>query len=364
MPCPFFICARSDFIPEFILYYIMGYGRTILVSSLVLLCTGLFYMFSVFVPLPLNTDKEVAIRRGLSYDETLTLLKRKGLIRDGFILSFLGRVLNLDGRIKSGYYRFSGSVTPFKVLSNLVKGRVEEVSVTIPEGFNLRQIAKRLGDSGIIDENSFFSLAYDRGFLNSLGIKAPSLEGYLFPDTYRFPKGASGEYVIREMVENMRRQFNKKMRTRAEAIGFSEREVLTLASIIEKETGLDDERPVISAVFHNRLRRGMPLQADPTAVYGVKDQSAGITLKDLKRKSAYNTYQIRGLPAGPIASPGLKSIRAALFPADVPYLYFVSESNGRHYFSITESEHRRAVQRFRAKRHTAVKRPRPLVVNR
>jgi UPF0755 protein len=228
-----------------------------------------------------------------------------------------------------------------------VKGHVVENTVTIPEGFDIWQIARRLEEAEIVKEDEFLSLARKGSFLDRLRVDAPSVEGYIFPDTYRFPKRMSPEAVLKKMVETMREHFTEDMVARRIKLGMSEKEVLTLASIIEKEARVDDERPLISAVFHNRLRRGRPLQADPTSVYGFKDISSGITSQDLQRETPYNTYQIRGLPIGPIASPGLKSIRASLYPADVQYLYFVSRNNGRHYFSSTEAEHRRAIKRFR-----------------
>jgi UPF0755 protein len=321
--------------------------RPFLVSLLILGGVFLLYPLSIFVPIRHSATVTLVVNKGESFGVTTTKLSDLGLIRSGLAIRILGRLAGIEEEIKSGEYGFRGDVSPYRVIRDLVEGRVVLYEVTIPEGYNLWGIARRMESAGIIKEEEFLEAAFDRTLLDELGIGAPSAEGYLFPDTYRFPKHASARDLIREMVRNLRMHYDDKMRRRAEELGMSEREVLTLASIIEKETGNRDERPLISAVFHNRLRRGMPLQADPTSVYGVKDQSEGITRDDLQRESPYNTYRIRGLPPGPIASPGLDSIRAALYPADVDYLYFVSKHNGRHHFSKTREEHLRAVRLYR-----------------
>jgi len=199
---------------------------------------------------------------------------------------------------------------------------------------------------------------YDRKFLDSLDIDAPSLEGYLYPDTYRLPKGIEPEEIFTIMVQRMREKFDESLRRRAEELGMTENEVLTLASIIEKEAMYEREMPLISAVYHNRLKRGMKLQADPTVLYGVRDKDRRIRYIDLKRSTPYNTYVIEGLPPGPIASPSIESIRAALYPADVDFLFFVSKNDGTHYFSRTGQEHRRAVLRYQLGRGSLRVKPR------
>ncbi|NOZ24651.1 MAG: endolytic transglycosylase MltG [Nitrospirae bacterium] len=310
----------------------------------------IYASLNVLLPLGLKEPVSIYVKKGMTFSEAVALLKKEGLLRDENIIRIIGKTTGIDREIKSGFYEFSGSVSPLGVIGALVSGRVEVLKVTIPEGYNIWQIARRLDEAGIVAEEEFFRLAYDREFLDSMKIDAPSIEGYIFPETYSFPRGMSPEDVLRAMVAEMRRRFSPAMKARADELGMSEREVLTLASIIEKEAVVDDERPLISAVFHNRLKRGMPLQADPTSIYGFKDSSEAVTLNDLRRESPYNTYTMSGLPAGPISSPGLKSVRAALYPADVPYLFFVSENNGRHRFSTTEAEHREAVRLYRAKR--------------
>ena len=322
--------------------------KTYLLQTLVFIVSVILLYFSTFfIPRDIQRPVDIKINAGMSFEQILDLLKRKGLVKDGFLFEVVGRLTDADRRIKKGYYHFSETVSPYGVLKKLIEGRVVEITVTIPEGFNLWQIAQRLDATGILNKENFLELAFNREFLDSLRIAGPSLEGYLYPDTYRFPLGIDAEDVIKVMVNNMRSHFTEEMRLTARKIGFSELEILTLASIIEKEAKVDEERSLISAVFHNRLKQGMPLQADPTTIYDLKGKRQVVTKQDISRKSPYNTYIIKGLPPGPIASPGIASIRAALYPADVPYLYFVYRGNGRHIFSTTEREHLRAVKIYR-----------------
>jgi UPF0755 protein len=195
---------------------------------------------------------------------------------------------------------------------------------------------------------TFKELAFSETFLDDLDIDGRSLEGYLYPQTYRFSKGTKPRTVLKIMVQKLREEFSEDFEKRAHQMGWTENEVLTMASIIEKEAVIDSERAIISAVYHNRLKKGMPLQADPTAIYGVKSSRKRITRDDLRRKTEYNTYVIQGLPPGPIASPGIKSIKAALAPAKVPYVFFVAKNDRSHYFSTTLSQHNAAVARVRA----------------
>jgi len=187
-------------------------------------------------------------------------------------------------------------------------------------------------------------------FIKSLGIEAKTLEGYLYPDTYYFPRWTKAEDVVKAMVNHLRQVYTPEMHAQSEALRMTEVQVLTLASIIEKETGHDAERPLISAVFHNRLRKGLPLQSDPTVIYGIPNFNGNLTRADLARPTPFNTYRIAKLPPGPIASPGVKSIQAALNPAPVKYLFFVSKNDGTHQFSATLGEHNRAVERYQKRR--------------
>ncbi|MEW6115412.1 MAG: endolytic transglycosylase MltG [Nitrospirota bacterium] len=323
-----------------------------------ILVTAIFAIFVIYIGVQLfvpsdigsigSPQVEVQIPEGTTLKQALSILKQQNLIRDRMLFIVIGKITGLDRKIRAGYYSFLGKMSPFQVFKRLVSGKIIEYEITIVEGDTLLEIGRKLAAYKIGSVDDFNDLVKDQAFLSQLGIDAPSLEGYLFPQTYKVPKGASLKAVVRMMVSTLRESYTAKMKDRAKKMGWSEREVLTMASIIEKEAIVDEERPIISAVYHNRIKKRMPLQADPTAIYGVKSSKEKITINDLKRKTDYNTYVIQGLPPGPIASPGLKSIIAALYPANVPYLYFVSQGNGTHYFSRDWKEHAEAVKRFRA----------------
>lgn len=295
--------------------------------------------------------QQIEIPEGSSYIQGLNILQKEGIIKNKGILLFLGRLTAIDRRLRAGYYNFNTSMSPLDIFKKLRDGEIIEHIITIPEGSNLNDIKAAFANTGLFNDESW-KLVYDREFINSIGIKAPSLEGYLFPDTYNFTKGAKPKDILKIMHDRLKEKYDTKLRMRAEEIGMSENEVLTLASIIEREARLDSERAVISAVYHNRLKIDMKLQADPTVNYGTERAGDMTKIVDLKNVTPYNTYVIKGLPPGPIASPGIKSIKAALFPADVDYLFFVSKNDGTHYFSKTGEEHVEAVALYRK---TAVK---------
>ncbi|MBI5212707.1 MAG: endolytic transglycosylase MltG [Nitrospirae bacterium] len=310
----------------------------------------------LFVPANIgSTQVEVEIPEGSSYKQALSILAKNNLIRDRNMFVVLGKITGLQKKIRAGYYVFWGNMSPLQVFKRLSSGKIIEYEITVVEGDSLLEISKKLTLNKIMPLENFKTFATDRGFLDSLNIAGPSLEGYLYPQTYKFPKGAKPAAVLKLMVNKLREEFNSELQDMAKKIGWSENQVLALASIIEREAKTDEERPVISAVYHNRLKKGMPLQADPTAIYGIKSNKRKITKDDLRKKTFYNTYVIKGLPPGPIASPSIKSIKAALYPANVPYLYFVSKNDGTHYFSKTLSEHNAAVKRLRALQAASLK---------
>ncbi|MBI4688765.1 MAG: endolytic transglycosylase MltG [Nitrospirae bacterium] len=327
-------------------------GRNIIAILICLLVLYIVYVTVEFiVPLPTGTETpEIFIPLGATFKEAVEILAKERLIRDKNIFLLIGRLTGLHKKIRAGYYSISGTMSPLDVLLLLKNGQIIEYEITIVEGDSLLEIGEKLSGKNIVDEKTFMELAGDEDLLRSHNIAAPSIEGYIFPDTYKLPKGIEPENALDMMINSMREKFSEKLQRRAADIGFTEREVLTLASIIEKEAIINAERPVISAVYHNRLRKKMQLQADPTAIYGIKSSREKITASDLKRKTPYNTYFIKGLPPGPIASPGIKSIVAALYPADVPYIYFVSNNDGTHQFSVTAEEHLKAVELYREKK--------------
>jgi UPF0755 protein len=244
----------------------------------------------------------------------------------------------------AGEYQLSSAMTPGLILEMLSTGKVYLHRVTIPEGFTLQQIASLVDGMGLVAENRFCQAARDPDLIHRLGIGGSSLEGYLFPDTYLFPKGIAVEKMIRVMVDRFHRLAEPLLEQGLPGRGLSLHEIVTLASIIEKETGKEEERSLIASVFTNRLRRNMRLESDPTVIYGVEGFDGNITRKHLRTPTPYNTYVITGLPPGPIANPGLPSIQAALHPAESDYLFFVARKDKTHVFSRTWEEHEKAVR--------------------
>jgi peptidoglycan lytic transglycosylase G len=319
----------------------------IMLTSVVVLMFG-YVAYELFVPVQnVNKNNEIVIPKGSTYRQVADILWNEKLIRDKKIFLLLGRVTGADRKIHSGYYSIWSSMSPLDIFRVIRKGRIIEYPIRILEGDSLHEIADEFSKAGIITVEDFMALSKDEDFLADYDIDAPSIEGYLFPDTYMIPKGVTAEEAVGSMIDKMREKFTDEIDARMSELGMSENQVLTLASIIEKEAVVDSERPLISAVYHNRLKKKMPLQADPTSIYGVKSSKEKITRTDLRRKTPYNTYRFRGLPPGPIACPGMKSIIAALYPSDVPYLYFVSADDRTHRFSSTAAEHENAVKLYR-----------------
>jgi len=288
----------------------------------------------------------VVIPEGSTFQYVAGLLKRERLIKSRAAFVLLGKTKTADRKIHPGEYELNAAMSAEDILSKLLSGRVVLHPVTIPEGFTMTLIAELLGQLNITDRTEFLRLGRDPEFIHSLGIQAESLEGYLFPETYHFARATKPKDVMRAMVEGVRQMWTTELQERAKQMNLTLHEVLTLASVVEKETGAKEERELIAAVFHNRLRRRIPLQSDPTVIYGLPAFDGNLHKRDLSSLSPYNTYSIQGLPPGPIASAGIHSIRATLYPSQVGYLYFVSRNDGTHYFSSTLEEHNRAVEKF------------------
>ena len=327
-------------------------GRLVRVCSLVALLFVLALLLDVllFLVLPPTFRREkirVLIPRGSTFQEVVHALDEKGLLRSPTRFYLMGRILGGAERVQAGEYELSTVMMPPVILRKLVTGDVVKYRVTFPEGYTVKQIAARLEKREIIDnQEEFLSVAFSAEMTTILGIAGESIEGYLFPDTYLLTKGLTPDEVIKIMVAHFKRVYKPDFSLRAAELGITDHEIITLASIIEKETGLPEERPLISAVFHNRLKRGIPLCSDPTVIYDIKDFDGNLRKRDLQKRTPYNTYLIQGLPPGPIANPGKSSILAALYPAPVRYLYFVSRNDGSHYFSATLREHNEAVRRY------------------
>jgi len=290
--------------------------------------------------------KTVAVRRGMAFREVAYLLEDQGIIKGVTRFILLGRLSGASPKVKAGEYELSSDMTPLQVLDALTKGRVKQYKVSIPEGYAVRQIAEFLETEGITNGEAFLEKCFSRQYISSLGIEANSLEGYLFPDSYLFSKGLSGEEVIETMVRRFRQIYVPEYSKKAEEFGFSDYEILILASIIEKEAAIPEERFLVSSAYHNRLKRKMRLYSCPTVIYGIEDFDGNLTKRDLEGYTPYNTYIIRGLPPGPICNPGKEAIEAALYPAKTKYLYFVSKNDGSHHFSSTLEEHNIAVRKY------------------
>ena len=286
-------------------------------------------------------------------------LRDQKVVSNERLFSLWARYSGLEKKIHWGLYRFELPLSPSEVLNRMVLGKGIFQRVTIPEGLTVKEVADLLAKMGIVRVEQFFAAAYDPELLSSLGLQEKGIEGYLFPNTYNFIPETPPREIILKMTEQFRKSVEPLAGQRKEDNGLTPHEIVTLASMIEKETGVEAERPLVSAVFHNRLKLKMPLQSDPTVIYGLKDFNGNLTRKDLYAASPYNTYRIPALPPGPICNPGLSSLRAALHPASVPFLYFVSKNDGTHHFSESLESHSQAVKTYQPRIEAAPSRRKP-----
>ena len=315
-----------------------------------------FYIALLVPPTNEKVWKEIQVTEGMSFKAIAATLRKEGIIRYRGYFEIIGRIEGISRKVRVGYYGLSTNMSLWEVLDALRKGKIIEYEVVIPEGYNVYQIAWTLSGTPLVsDPQEFIKLVKNKEFVHSVGIEADSLEGYLFPDTYFLPKGIKLEDIPRKMVQRYKAAFVDSYRNRAQELGFSEHQIITLASIVEKEAKVPSERKLIAAVYHNRLKLGMKLQADPTAVYGTKAWITKVTAQDLKRKSPYNTYLHKGLPPGPIANPGEGSILATLYPDNADYLFFVAQGDGSHFFSKDFNAHAKAIGRYRSNKKKARK---------
>ena len=316
----------------------------------ILIILAVYFSYVLFWPLSSLQDQSqsvtIKIRLGTSFNKIVTILLDSNVICHEKEFIFTAKLFRKTNQLKAGKYQFYKNTSNYNVLSILSEGKFAAERVTIPEGVDARRIASILQRIVEIDSITFINLVHDSTTIHEYNINAHSLEGYLYPDTYQFPWGMSERQILHSMIAEFNKQVPDSLHSRAHEMGFSFNEILTLASIIEGEAVLDDERNIISAVYHNRLRRGMRLQADPTIQYLIADSPRRLLNRDLEIDSPYNTYLYAGLPPGPISNPGIKSIYAALYPADVPYLYFVARGDGGHVFSTTLAQHNRAKVEF------------------
>jgi UPF0755 protein len=295
---------------------------------------------------------EVVIPSHTSLSAIEKILAENKVIKDDPRFVMLAMLTGAAVKLRAGEYLFEPGKNPFEIIELLKKGRVLYRPVTIPEGTEMAKLADILAADGWVDLQRFLDLARDPEMLQSLGINADSLEGYLFPDTFYLSRGQQDEAeIIRMMVHRHFQVYDDIVQnTGNNPPAAPHHTIITLASIVEKETGNPEERPLVASVFLNRLARGMRLQADPTVRYGLKDSAVPLTQADLKNPTPYNTYTISGLPPGPITNPGKASIEAVISPAQTDYLYFVAKDETSHYFSRSLEEHNRAISKYRKRK--------------
>lgn len=292
---------------------------------------------------PYGVPVRVVVPSGSTFRAAADSLGHAGVIRSPNLFRLYAKLGGHDRDVKAGTYLLRRGTSWGEVLEALTKGKGVVHSVTVPEGFALSSIVPLLAKALGVPEDSVQLAVRDTALRRRLDVPTPTVEGYLFPDTYSFPEGTTARQAVDEMVKGFERRWKPEWDARLQELTMSRNDVVALASIVEKEARVPEERPVISAVYHNRLKRRMLLQADPTVQYALGRHVERVLYKDLQVNSPYNTYRYPGLPPGPIASPGLPSIEAALFPANVPYLFFVATPDGHHEFRVTFGEHREAI---------------------
>ena len=298
---------------------------------------------------------KVTIPKGASLNEVGITLKNNNIIHNKQSFQLAVKILGYEKDIPAGRFRIEKASTNYAIIDQLVNGKQLTKKVTIREGWTISMIAKELDEKLGIKTHFFEDATHNKNLLDKWGIQAKSFEGYLFPNTYQFNENELPSDIINVMVQEYKRNLSDEMLLQMNQIKMSEQEVLTLASIIEGEAIYDKERAIISGVYHNRLKKGMRLQADPTIQYILEDGPRRLLNRDLKIVSPYNTYLNKGLPPGPINNPGIESIKAALFPTESDYLYFVARGDGYHTFSKTEKQHNKAKRDFQKVRRNAKK---------
>ena len=324
--------------------------RFLLLAAISILFLSSWFAFEFWGTPKKPADKILyEIKKGEGAKSLAEHLKEEGIIQKKTAF-LLGHALFYSQKIiKAGEYVFECPLSIQKVLHIITEGKILLHAATIPEGLTRLEIANHLESLGFAEHEAFLKASEDTSVISAIDRDARDLEGYLFPETYFFPKGVTVERIVSSMTTQFKDTFSEEWTRRAEEIGFSLREIIILASLIEKETSLPDERPLVSAVFHNRLKKRMKLDCDPTIIYALKQDGQfkdHLRTKDMRLDSPYNTYLYGGLPPGPIANPGKESITAALYPADNNFLFFVAKNDGSHHFSRSFQEHQNAVNTY------------------
>lgn len=319
-----------------------------------LFCVALLYILVSLSPVAPKggaRDVVVAVPLQATAGQVGKILKQSELVRSSFVFSLYARWRGLDGRIKAGEYRLSNGLSTPEVLRELVDGRLAVQSFTVPEGFTTAQVAELLASKGLINREKFFSAVTGDDFPYSFTQGLPKgdrrLEGYLFPDTYQVIRGSSESSIIDLMLKRFEKEMNQlDYPAQANRAGMTLHQAVTIASMVEREARIDEERPLIAGVIHNRISKSMPLQIDATVQYALGTSKPKLYYKDLEINSPYNTYRIQGLPPGPIAMPGKSSLLAAVKPTRTEYLYYVAKPDGSHAFAATLAEHNVNKERY------------------
>ena len=322
--------------------------QALLALVLILIITPLV-SYGRFLAFPAGEGKTVRIlefEKGYSPRRIADELERSGIVSSARLFVLYARLKGDTGRLQAGEYQFSDGMKPAEILRKLVAGEVYARKFTVPEGYSLYQIAELLESQNIFPREHFLKRATDRQLLAEYGIEGASVEGYLYPSTYLISRKMDETALIKAMVSQFDKVYGEKFAEATRQSGLSKQQVITLASMVEKEAVSPAERPLIAAVFLNRLKKGMRLQSDPTAVYGIRAFGGTVSKRDIERHTPYNTYLIDALPPGPIGNPSEGAIAAVLTPARTTYLYFVAKKDGTHHFSTTLDEHNRAVRTY------------------
>ena len=303
----------------------------------------------------MRRSAKITINHGESLSVISNKLLKSGVITNEKLFGLATKIMGLEKSIPVGSYLIKNININKNIINRLVYGSPEIKRITLLEGWNLKQASSHLAREMGFDHKNFINIINDKDFINSLELETNSLEGYLFPETYYFFDGEKEHSVIRRLIKEYKKFWSITNINKANSMNLTQHQIATLASIIEGEAIYDSERPIISAVYHNRLKKGMRLQADPTVQYIIKDGPRRLLNKDLRIKSPYNTYLYQGLPPGPINSPGFESLKAALNPEKNDYLYFVAKGDGYHTFSKNEKDHERAKRAFQRVRRKVKK---------
>ena len=303
----------------------------------------------LFLLSPPGTGEKVVLAdfaKGGSLQRFAETLEKREVIRSPRLFVLYARLRGDDSHLQAGTYRFTDALSPAEILRQMTHGEVYEQRFAVPEGYSIYQVAELLEGRKLFPRERFLAACFDGKLLAGLKLPGKSVEGYLYPSTYGIRPGMDEEATIRMMVESFRKSVEGIFPAAAGPDGLTRHQIVILASMVEKEAVVASEQPLIASVFLNRLRKGMPLQSDPTAVYGIRAFAGKVRKADIQLENPYNTYRIKGLPPGPIGNPSAVSIKAVLQPATSPYLYFVAKNDGTHYFSSSLEEHNQAVRTY------------------